>query len=162
MFWNFIIIGIVVVVLVILLRRIPLARKIQAEKEDITPEKMTHYGLMAQADDAFKKGDFTEAEELYVQAAAGDPGNIQIFNRLGAIYLEQKNFYDAKEAFRQSAKCEAENPSCYVNLGLAYMGLKDYFKAVQSFSEALKIEPKNRKYQKLLEKAEKMQGKEKK
>lgn len=162
MVWNFIIIGIVVIILIILLRRIPLARKFQKEKEDITPEEMTHYGLMAQADDAFKKGEFLEAEELYVKAAAGDPGNILIFNRLGAIYLERQNFYDAKEAFRQSIKCDDQNPSCYVNLGLAYMGLKDYFKAVQSFSEALKIEPKNHKYQQLLDKAEKLQGKEKK
>ena len=162
MIWNYIIIGVVVIVLLILLRRIPIARKNQEDKEDITPEKMTHYGLMAQADDAFKKGNFIEAEDFYVKAAVADPGNIQIFNRLGAIYLENGNYYDAKEAFAQSVKCDSENPSCYINLGLAYMGLKDYFKAVQTFDEALKLEPKNRKYQKLLNKAQKLQEREKK
>lgn len=160
MTWNFIIIGAVVIILIVLLRRIPLARKIQAEKEEITPEKMTQYGILAQADEAFKKKNFAEAEELYVQAAASEPGNKQIFNRLGAIYLEQQNYYDAKEAFNQSIKCDDQNPSSFVNLGLAYMGLKDYFKATQAFSDALKLEPNNKKYKDLLEKA-KSQGKDK-
>lgn len=161
MTWNFIIIGAVVLVLLILIRKIPLAKKIQEkENPEMTEKEMTTYGLIAQADDAFERKDFEEAEELYVKAAAADPDNAKLYGRLGAIYLEQNNYYDAKEAFAQTVKLDKKNASHHINLGLAYMGLKDYFKAEKTFSDALKLDPKNEKYQSLLEKSKKEQEKE--
>lgn len=161
MIWDFVIIGAVVIIFLVLARQIPLAKKMREEVE-ISPESMTNYGKIAQADDAFDKKDFEKAEELYVKAAAADPDNVKIYSRLGAIYLEQKNFYDAKEAFLQAVKLDSDTASRQVNLGLAYMGLKDYFKATEVFRVALKMDPKNKKYQDLLEKAEKLVAKEKK
>lgn len=156
MIWNFAIIGAVVLALLILARKIPLAKEIQQkEKPELSEKQMTIYGLLAQADDAFDRKDFTEAEGLYVKAAANSPQDGKIFNRLGVIYLEQKNYYDAKEAFLQTVKLEKKNASHYSNLGLAYLGLKDYFKAAQAFEDALKIDPKNKKYQEFLAKAKK-------
>ena len=162
MTWNFIVIGAVVLIFIILIRRIPKAKEIQKENlSEISDKEMTTYGLVAQADDAFEQKKFEEAESLYVKAAAQDPNNSKIYSRLGAIYLEQKNYYDSKEAFSQAIKIDPDTASRHVNLGLAYMGLKDYFKAEKSFQDALKIDPKNKKYQKLLERAGKLKGKEK-
>jgi len=161
MIWNFIIIGAVVIIFLILVRRIPLAKKMQEEIE-VSDEEITNYGLVARADDAFDSKNFTLAENLYVKAAANDPDNVKIYSRLGAIYLEQKDFYDAKEAFLQAVKLDPQNGSRHINLGLAYIGLKDFFKASESFDNALKIDPKNKKYQSLLEKAEKLKEREKK
>lgn len=163
MIWNFIIIGAVVLALLILARKIPLAKKIQQkENPELSEKQMTVYGLLAQADDAFDRKAFEEAEELYVKAAANSPENVKIYNRLGIIYLELQNFYDAKEAFLQTVKLEKKSASHYSNLGLAYLGLKDYFKAAQTFSEAIVLEPKNKKYEEFLEKAKKLQQKEEK
>lgn len=163
MIWNFIIIGAVVLIFIVLVRRVPTAMKFQkGEKLDVPPEKITSYGLIAQADDAFERKEFDKAEELYIKIAASEPNNAKIYNRLGAIYLEQENFYDAKDAFLQALKLEPEIASRHVNLGLAYLGLKDYFKAEQSFQAALKLDPKNTKYQKLAERAEKLKERESK
>lgn len=162
MIWNIIIIASVVLIFIMMARRIPLARQLQKKEIDATPEEITLYGLIAQADDAFDRKKFELAEKLYIQAAAQDPSNAKIYNRLGAIYLEQNNFYDAKDAFLQATRLDAGVASRYANLGLAYMGLKDYFKAGQTFKEALKIDPKNQKYQGFLEKSQKLQEKEKK
>lgn len=163
MIWNFIIIGAVVLALLVLIRKIPLAKKMQnQESPEISEKEMTTFGLIAQADDAFDRKAFVDAEELYVKAAAQDPDNDKIYNRLGAIYLEQENFYDAKEAFLQTVKLDDKSASHHVNLGLAYLGLKDYFKAEKAFADALKLDPKNAKYQGFLEKAQKLQDKNKK
>lgn len=159
MIWNFVIIGAVILALLIIIRKIPLARDMQQkENPDLSEKEMTTFGLIAQADDAFDRKAFEDAEELYVKAAAQDPDNDKIYNRLGAIYLENENFYDAKEAFLQTVKLDDTNASHHVNLGLAYMGLKDYYKAEQAFRDALDLDPKNKKYQNLLEKSQKPHG----
>src|SRR4030042_2944921 len=136
MIWDFVVIGAVFFVFIILIRRIPLAKEIQKENlPEISDKEMTTYGLVAQADDAFDRKDFEEAEKLYVKAAASDPNNAKIYSRLGAIYLEQGNYYDSKEAFSQAIKIDSDTASRHINLGLAYMGLKDYFKAGKVFQD---------------------------
>lgn len=163
MIWNFIIIGAVVVLFVLLIRRVPTAMRYQrGDRPKVDASTVTAYSLAAQADDAFEKRDFEKAEDLYIKIAATEPNNAKVYNRLGAIYLEQKNFYDAKDAFLQSIKLEPDNATRYANLGMAYLGLKDYFKAEQAFNDALKYDFHNDKYRKLQEKAKKLREKEKK
>ncbi|AKM81911.1 TPA: tetratricopeptide repeat protein [Candidatus Berkelbacteria bacterium] len=163
MIWNAVVIGAIILALVILIRKLPLAFEMQKkENPELSEKEMTVYGLLAQADDAFDRKSFIEAEELYVKAAANSPQDVHIFNRLGIIYLEQNNFYDAKEAFRQTVKLEEKKASHSVNLGLAYLGLKDYFKASQAFDQALVLDPGNKKYQEFLQKAKDLQEKESK
>lgn len=162
MIWSILIILVVVIILFIIARRLPDARTELQKTREVSDEEISLYSVIAQADDAFEKSDFIKAENLYVKAAASDPDNPKIYSRLGAIYLEQKNYYDAKDAFTHAVKIEPDLASRHVNLGLAFMGLKDYFKAVESFKKALNLDRKNKKYQRLLEKAEKFLGKEKK
>lgn len=162
MTWNLLIVLAVVVILVLIARRLPDARRRNQETRQVSNEEMSLYGLITQADDSFDSRDYQKAESLYVKAASQDPDNPKIYSRLGAIYLEQKNYYDARDAFLQAAKLEPDLASRHVNLGLAFTGLKDYFKATDSFRKALELDRKNKKYQRLLERAEKAQEREKK
>jgi len=161
MTWDFVIIGAVVIILIILIRRIPRAKEIsEKEAPEVTDEEMTLYGLISQADDAFDKKDFEKAESLYIKAAAQDPNNPKIYSRLGAIYLEQRNYYDAKDSFSQAIKIDPDNASRHINLGLAFLGLKDYYKSVQTFQDALELDPRNKKYRDLLDRAQKAKERE--
>jgi cytochrome c-type biogenesis protein CcmH/NrfG len=161
--WDFVIIGAVVLIFIILVRRLPVAaRFVKEEKKEVEPKKIIQVSLMSAADDAFEAADFVKAEELYIKLAADDPRNDKVYFRLGQIYLEQKNFYDAKDAFLQSIKLAASNPLSQANLGDAYLGLKDYFKATQSYLKAIELEPKEKKYRVLYEKAQKALEREKK
>lgn len=162
MIWNLLIVAIVVAILVIIARRLPDARKTMQEAKGVTNEEINLYGQIAQADDAFESKNYEKAESLYVKAAAQDPDNAKIYSRLGAIYLEQKNYYDARDAFSQAAKLEPDLASRHVNLGLAFMGLKDFFKATESFKKALNLDSKNKKYENLRDKAQKLYEREKK
>lgn len=163
MIWNFIIIGAVVLIFLILVRRLPLAARYQKkEKEDFPAEKIISYSLMAQADDAFEQRHYDKAEEMYIKIAASEPNNAKVYNKLGIIYLDQKNYYDAKDAFLQSLKLEPDDISIQEQLGHAYMGLKDYFKATQAYMLGVEQEPKNKKYREFYEKAQKALEREKK
>lgn len=105
------------------------------------------------ADDFFKKGNYQEAEKFYVKAATQEPNNPKIYNRLGIIYLEQKNYRDAKDAFEATLKFDSKKASRHINYGLACLNLRNFNEAIKSFEKAIKLEPKNKKYQSLLKEA---------
>lgn len=101
----------------------------------------------------FDKGNYKEAEKYYVKAAAEDPQNPKIYNRLGIIYLEQKNYRDAKDAFLEVLKFDDKKASRHINYGLACLNLRNYKEAIDSFEKAVKLEPKNQKYKAILKEA---------
>lgn len=105
--------------------------------------------ILQEADLYFQKGDYDKAEKLYIKAAAKDPRNGKIYNKLGAIYIEQKNFADAKEAFGEALKYE-KKASRYYNYGMACMECKDYPGAFSALSRAVNMEESNKKYQEAL------------
>lgn len=107
--------------------------------------------LIEEAEKLFGNKRYRQAEQIYIQAAALDPDNAKIYNRLGAIYLEQKNFRDAREAFHTALSLDLTVPSRNVNLGLAYLGMKKYQDALSYFQKALELDPASEKYQKLVE-----------
>lgn len=107
--------------------------------------------LIAQADAAFRKKDYMNAEKWYLQAATKDPDNARIYNRLGVIYLQMQNYKDAIEAFRGAIRFDDRVASRHYNLALAYLGKRDVRSAERCLREALRQEPTNEKYRHTLE-----------
>ncbi len=103
------------------------------------------------AEELFKQKNFKQAESYYVRAAAENPDNHKIFNRLGAIYIEQKNYSDAVEAFNAAVQIDAGIPSRHYNLAIAYLAKGDIVYAKKSLNKAIELEPSNLKYRKTLE-----------
>ena len=101
---------------------------------------------MSKADALLKSQKIQEAEELYLSLATKNPSNPKIYNRLGALYLEQGNYEDAKEAFKEVIKFDRKVGSRWYNLALAQVGLKEYRSAINSLVKAVKLEKKNKKY----------------
>jgi len=101
---------------------------------------------LEEADNCLKNKDFAKAEELYLKIVSADPRNSKIYNRLGALYLEQNDFIDAKDAFREALKFDESIGSRWYNLALAQIGLKEYRSAINSLMQAVKLEKNNKKY----------------
>lgn len=108
-----------------------------------------------EAETAFKMKDYRKAETLYIEAARENPRNVKVFNRLGVIYLEQKNYEDAIEAFKTAVKYDDKVCTRYYNLALAYIGQGSYKEAGKNLQEAIKLSPDNSKYKQVLEQIEK-------
>ncbi|TSC93192.1 MAG: response regulator receiver protein [Candidatus Berkelbacteria bacterium Licking1014_7] len=126
----------------------------EEEKENLPDEQKKEFDIekLKQADDWLAEGKMDEAEKMYVQLGAEFPGELRIFNRLGVVYLKQKNFADARDSFLQALKIDDTQASRHYNLAMAYLGMGTREKARVCFKKAIEIDPGREKYQKALEK----------
>ena len=95
-----------------------------------------------QADEYFENGELRRAEHLYLKILAKEPNDATLYNKLGLIYLRNKNFKDAKSALKQALKLEPENDTFYNNLGLLYYEMEDYDAAIEAYEKSVAINDK--------------------
>lgn len=127
-----------------------LGRKMSSMKKELQLPEISE-SLLSQAETCFQNKNFPRAEELYIKLAAKDPTDPKIYNRLGIIYLEEKNFSDAKDAFLMAIKHGGEKASRYYNLALAYLGREEFRNALEAGEKALELEPDHSKYKDFLQ-----------
>lgn len=102
------------------------------------PTEETVEILMAKAETAQKSGNYVQAEDCLVRAAAKDPRNAKIYSRLGIVYLEQgENWAEAEEAFSTALKYDPNNGYVHNNLGLVLYNRDKFAAAAREFEQAL-------------------------
>lgn len=106
--------------------------------------------LFTISDQLFNEEKFSEAEKIYLKIAASNPKNIKVYNRLGVIYLEQKNHKDAQAAFLQAIKLDPKKASRHFNYAIASIELKEYRNAIEALEKAVKLDKKSQKYKDLV------------
>ncbi|MBU1178309.1 tetratricopeptide repeat protein [Patescibacteria group bacterium] len=62
--------------------------------------------MLEKASSCFGKGDFDQAEKIYIEIIAEDPKSFRAYKGLGRIYKRQRNYSDAKKSFEQVLKIE--------------------------------------------------------
>jgi tetratricopeptide (TPR) repeat protein len=182
MMFDIIVFVLIAVILIILVRKIPDEKRAsagQVEKErrwkfklpsikfdlpkislggkkvqTAPKEKELGRATLRQADELLSAGKTEEAEKIYLELAAQMPENPRIFNRLGVVYLKQKDYAEARDSFLQALRLDDTKGSRHYNLAMAYMGMKAKEKAKVSLKKALDIEPGNAKYKRALQKVE--------
>jgi len=82
-----------------------------------------------------------DAERLYRQVLAADPGNADCLHRLGVIAHQQGKQEQAVELMRRAIAQNAGNASYHLHLGLALDALGRLEEAVISCRKALALEP---------------------
>jgi tetratricopeptide (TPR) repeat protein len=105
--------------------------------------------LLNEGDDYLQSGKFKEAERAYLRGVAKNPKNPRLYNRLGAIYLKQRNYRDALEAFEAARDFDGSKASRHYNVALAAWQLGRLAKAREAIAMAIKLEPESVKYQDL-------------
>jgi protein O-GlcNAc transferase len=102
------------------------------------PTPAEFYG---QAVRCHQSGLLSQAETLYRQVIALDPGVVGAHNNLGTILLEQGKAIDAVVCFRQALRLNPNHANAHNNLGNAYKELGQFAEAAASFQEALRLMP---------------------
>ncbi len=74
-------------------------------------------------------------------AAKLEPGNIEIYKSLGAIYLQQKKIKEAESIFKLIAGMSPADPEAHFYLAGIYFDLKDYPSVEKELKAALKLKP---------------------
>lgn len=139
--WEVAIFVATVIALIMVLRKLP----VDAEttfKETGKKTEVKEKSLRVEADELFEQGELKRAETLYLKLLTKDPNDASLFNKLGLIYLEQKNYKDAKSALSAALKIEPENDTFYNNLGLLYYEMEDYDQAIEAYEKSVSINDK--------------------
>lgn len=105
--------------------------------------------FLQEGDEYLKTGKLKEAERAYLRGVAKNPKNPRLYNRLGAIYLKQRNYRDALEAFEAARDFDGTKASRHYNVALAAWQLGNLAKARAAIGEAIRIDSASVKYQDL-------------
>lgn len=153
MIYEAIIILAILGIFIIIARKMPNTQGLQINNDNHTKKfakdnesKKIPTSLLDQAEYYFNSKDYAKAEELYIKLASVNPEDYKIYNRLGIIYLEQKNYADAKDAFEATIKLGGAKAGRYYNLALAYTGLQELRNASEATQKALELNNDNQKY----------------
>lgn len=107
--------------------------------------------FLREGDDYLKGGKLKEAERAYLRGVAKNPKNPRLYNRLGAIYLKQRNYRDALEAFEAARDFDGSKASRHYNVALAAWQLGNLSKAREAIGKAIVLDPGSAKYAELQE-----------
>jgi tetratricopeptide (TPR) repeat protein len=105
--------------------------------------------FLREGDDYLKSSKLKEAERAYLRGVAKNPKNPRLYNRLGAIYLKQRNYRDAVEAFEAARDFDGTKASRHYNVALAAWQLGNLSKARDAIKQAILLDPQSAKYQDL-------------
>lgn len=117
----------------------------EAQRETLLSDE----AFLREGDDYLKSGKLKEAERAYLRGVAKNPKNPRLYNRLGAIYLKQRNYRDALEAFEAARDFDGSKASRHYNVALAAWQLGNLSKAREAIKQAIALDPQSVKYQEL-------------
>ncbi|XP_038062667.1 uncharacterized protein LOC119733162 isoform X1 [Patiria miniata] len=98
--------------------------------------------LKDQGNQAFHKGNYTIAVQLYTQGLECLKDFVVLYTNRAQAYNELEKFSEAMEDCRTALQLEPNNVKALAHLGKAQQGLKDYEAAVTTYQEILKIDEK--------------------
>jgi superkiller protein 3 len=99
--------------------------------------------LIEEGSKSFENGKQEEGMVLLNVSALCDPGNKEIYYRLGVMYVRVNNFERAVECFKKTIELDPKNTDAYINLGGIYGKLKKHKEALDMLHKALELEKKN-------------------
>jgi len=86
---------------------------------------------------------FREAEGLYRQILAVQPGSAETHNNLGIALAAQHQTQEAVTEFRHAVRLKSNYPEAYSNLGAVLTEIGQFYEAVDVLRRALQFAPRN-------------------
>jgi len=90
-------------------------------------------GLLEQARDAEKIGDYAVAARIYERALVLSPGNLEVLKRFGVLEQTELKFDSSILHFQQVLALDPQYPEVNFFLGMSYFGNGESQRAIQSF-----------------------------
>ena len=94
------------------------------------------------AENAIKENDYNKAENEYIEALKTDMHNLDIYIKLGDLYLLKKDYEKAKETYEYVIKVQ-ENDYIYSKLGDISSEIGDLNNAMLNYSKSISITANN-------------------
>ncbi|MCK9266548.1 tetratricopeptide repeat protein [bacterium] len=116
------------------------AMKYFRKATSLNPQDNVSYSFLASF--YYRAGEKEETKALLREALNNGIRNIEFYNLLGNIFLEETNYPKAEEYFRQSIAL-LDNVAARFYLGIIYDKLDMYDKMEEEMKKALELEPDN-------------------
>jgi tetratricopeptide (TPR) repeat protein len=109
----------------------------------LDPETVEPHAILAILYSSQNKLDLatTEYETALKNASKLQPQNIDIYNGLGAIYLQQKKFKDAENTYHLILELSPKDHEAHFYLGSIYNELKNNARAQEELKRAIELKP---------------------
>lgn len=102
--------------------------------------------LVREAEELLAADRYDAAEKKLIEVVSIDPKNVLAYERLGRLYLMNKDFVGARETFQFLMKLSPKDASVLAALGEVAEGEGKQDEALKYYKEALDISPHNPKY----------------
>jgi tetratricopeptide (TPR) repeat protein len=128
--------------------------KAETEKErETSATRSKSAAIFEKGVEAFKKGHFGEAVDLFRSSAEMEPSNARYWSYLSLCLCKMPRMMkEAEKALLNAVRLEPDNAEHHVNLGLIYLKQGIDKKARTQFEKALRLDSKNIRAKKGLEK----------
>ncbi len=94
---------------------------------------------------------YREAADLFIKAAAENPGVVQVHDNLAQASLASKDYERAASEYEKVIDREPDNVNALYNLGIIYMSKGEYQKAKGLWEKILSVKPEDDDTKKALE-----------
>jgi len=95
-------------------------------------------------EEAFRKGIYAEAKELFGQAMYLDSTVPAYYFGMGLVYEKENDFHEAGKIISKAVRLDPFNPEYLTELGDIYLRLGFNLRARSTFEKAMKLDPSNR------------------
>ncbi len=116
------------------------------------------FNILHEVDELIENKDYSTAEKKLIELVSLEPKNLEIYRKLGELYMENKDYQHAYETFHYivdsdkksqeeqeiiDGSTNAQLASDYINLGLALRELDKMDEAIEIIDKACKLESNN-------------------
>jgi len=104
------------------------------------------HSLMREGDRLAKEEKFVEAEKQYIEALSIEQKNPKLYEKLGRLYLRNKQYEQARDTFRFASRLSPSDASVIASLGEVAMAREQYPDAITYFQHAVSLRPRSPRY----------------
>ncbi len=152
--WQISIIVALTIVFILILRKLPQANimlkkntqkpidHVDTSKQNKeTNEEKSIYNFILETQKLIEQNRLPEAEKKLLRLVVRSPKNGDIYEKLGLVYLKQKNYPDCVRALKESLKFKKDiTGNIYNNLGLGYFNLKEYSNSIENYRISINLD----------------------
>ncbi len=104
------------------------------------------HALAREADKLMKEEKYVEAEKKYIEALSIEQKNPKLYEKLGRLYVRNKNYDQARDTLRFASRLSPNDASVVASLGEIAFARSEFSDAITYFQHAVALRPRSPRY----------------
>jgi len=104
------------------------------------------HSLAREADKLVKEEKYADAEKKYIEALSIEQKNPKLYEKLGRLYMRNKNYEQARDTLRFASRLSPNDASVVASLGEVAFARAEFSDAITYFQHAVSLRPRSPRY----------------